>query len=88
VVIIPCEHQRYGARTLESRPEVGSSTKRTAGFTINSHPMEVRLRSPPLMPRMSSFPTGVSAHLTSSKRSIIALRTIALSLVTLVWCVK
>lgn len=40
-----------------SSPVVGSSRNKTDGDIINSIPMLVRLRSPPEIPRIKSFPT-------------------------------
>lgn len=40
-----------------SSPVVGSSRNKTDGDIINSIPILVRLRSPPEIPRMNSFPT-------------------------------
>mmetsp|Transcript_17177 Transcript_17177/g.49835 ORF Transcript_17177/g.49835 Transcript_17177/m.49835 type:complete len:233 (+) Transcript_17177:1904-2602(+) len=52
---------------LESRPEVGSSRRMTAGSTRSSCAMQTRLRSPPETPRCMAEPTFVSAH--ASRRS-------------------
>mmetsp|Transcript_11150 Transcript_11150/g.19625 ORF Transcript_11150/g.19625 Transcript_11150/m.19625 type:complete len:106 (+) Transcript_11150:18-335(+) len=41
---------------FESSPEVGSSTKRTAGFDKRSMAIETRFRWPPLTPRSSGPP--------------------------------
>ena len=42
-----------------SRPVVGSSRYRTDGDITSSIPILVRLRSPPEIPRIISFPTCV-----------------------------
>ena len=48
---------------VESNPVVGSSKNITPGFVISSTPIEVLLRSPPLMPLMNVLPTFTSAQL-------------------------
>mmetsp|Transcript_27567 Transcript_27567/g.63490 ORF Transcript_27567/g.63490 Transcript_27567/m.63490 type:complete len:120 (+) Transcript_27567:524-883(+) len=55
----------------ESRPEVGSSKKRTSGLEISSTPMAVRFFSPPETPGIMMFPMKVLAHLVSSSLSIV-----------------
>mmetsp|Transcript_2881 Transcript_2881/g.6859 ORF Transcript_2881/g.6859 Transcript_2881/m.6859 type:complete len:97 (+) Transcript_2881:1461-1751(+) len=42
---------------VASRPEVGSSRKRTIGHAANSRPILTRFLWPPEMPRFSTLPT-------------------------------
>mmetsp|Transcript_27900 Transcript_27900/g.78876 ORF Transcript_27900/g.78876 Transcript_27900/m.78876 type:complete len:152 (+) Transcript_27900:1097-1552(+) len=42
---------------VASRPEVGSSRKRTLGWATSSMPMLTRFLWPPLIPRFSTLPT-------------------------------
>mmetsp|Transcript_11011 Transcript_11011/g.27292 ORF Transcript_11011/g.27292 Transcript_11011/m.27292 type:complete len:253 (-) Transcript_11011:328-1086(-) len=65
-MVRPCRARRFrSARTwlevVASRPVVGSSRKSTEGDVMSSMPMLTRLRSPPLMPRINSLPTLLSA---------------------------
>ena len=53
-----------------SSPLVGSSIKMSRGSCNRSIPMATRLRSPPEMPRICSFPTIVSAALTRPRSAI------------------
>lgn len=60
----------------ESSPVVGSSKNIRLGSVINSTPIDVRLRSPPETPLMSSPPIVVSDHLVNF-RSLIKILTLS-----------
>ena len=54
----------------ESRPEVGSSRKITAGFVISARAMLTRFACPPETPRISTPPMTVFSQLSSPSAAI------------------
>ena len=62
VFTYPCKSSTTDTAVEASSPVVGSSRNKTDGDIISSIPILVRLRSPPEMPRMNSFPTCNNYH--------------------------
>ncbi|CAG9325714.1 unnamed protein product [Blepharisma stoltei] len=63
-----------------SRPEVGSSSKRTIGSVISSIPMQTLFLSPPERPFLVMLPMILSAHFTNLSSWIIVFTLSTLSL--------